>query len=333
MTDVFGNYVIQKVLQYGTPEQRKLVLHTMQGQIVNLSLGTYGCRVVQKALEVLELEDQIIVAEELRGFVHACVKDQNANHVIQKVIETTAAAVANGAGGDPECVDFIPLSFRGQVLPLAAHCYSCRVLQRIFEHGTESQKRPLLDELLSASQRLMQDQYGNYVVQWVLQQGSPSDRLDVIRKTKGNILQLSRHKFASNVVEEIIRASEGLDRVELIEEILTPDASATTLLPTPVVLMMKDQYANYVLQRFLEVAEGEQFVRLATMIQPQLANMRRYSSGMSKHLSAIERILAERGVSVGVTPMSPAAGNGAAVTAPTPTPAPAASAVVSLAAA
>jgi len=321
MTDVFGNYVIQKVFQYGSPDERKTMVKTMQGQILSLSLGTYGCRVVQKALEVLELPEQILIIDELRNYILQCVKDQNANHVIQKIIETT----------DPQAVDAIPQAFRGQVATLAAHCYSCRVLQRIFEHCFESQKRPLLEELLVVSQSLMQDQYGNYVVQWVLQQGEAADKADIVTKTKGNILNLSRHKFASNVVEEIIRAASPSDRYDLIEEILTPisatvaaaegvlppnagpagsdgatsgastTASSTAApLPTPVLLMMKDQYANYVLQRFLEIAEGDQFVRLAVMIQPQLANMRRFSTGMSKHLTAIERILGERGPALGV---------------------------------
>ncbi|KAK0563681.1 mRNA binding protein puf3 [Tilletia horrida] len=311
MTDVFGNYVVQKVFDYGTPEERKALLKTMQGQILSLSLGTYGCRVVQTALEKIELADKIAVAEELRGYILQCVKDQNANHVIQKVVQEMDVDAM-------ETIDFIPEAFRGQVQVLAAHCYSCRVLQRIFENCTEAQKRPLLEELLEASQQLMQNQYGNYVVQWVLQQGEQADKEAIIQKTKGNILLLSRHKFASNVVEEIIRAAPATDKADLIEEILTPVSSSTAAaeaglgatngnsnggggaLPTPVVLMMKDQYANYVLQRFLEVAEGEQFVRLAQTIQPQLANMRRFSSGLSKHLTAIERILGERGPAMGL---------------------------------
>lgn len=57
------------------------------GHVLALSLQMYGCRVIQKALEVLPLEQQRLVVRELQGQVMRCVRDQNGNHVIQKSIE------------------------------------------------------------------------------------------------------------------------------------------------------------------------------------------------------------------------------------------------------
>ncbi|EPQ26437.1 uncharacterized protein PFL1_06085 [Pseudozyma flocculosa PF-1] len=334
MTDVFGNYVIQKMIEHGTEAQRTALAKEMEGHVLALSLGTYGCRVVQKAFDHADEEQRIRLACELDGHVLQCVKDQNANHVVQKVIERV----------DPLKIDFVPQAFRGQVLVLAAHSYSCRVLQRIFEHCREEQSRPLLDELHAEAFRLMQDQYGNYVIQWVLQKGRPADQAQMIAKIKGQVLPLSRHKFASNVIEEVIRSASADDKAELIEEILTPrpvsegagptpvplptvDAASNNASPgsaaaaaaaagpqriAPAVIMMKDQFANYVLQRFLENAKGEQKARLVAAIRPQLLNIKRFSNGYAKHLAAIERLLDE-------AEAASAAGDGAS---PGPTPAP-----------
>lgn len=52
MTDVFGNYVIQKILELGTDEQKIAIYETMYGNIFELCQNMYGCRVVQRALEV-----------------------------------------------------------------------------------------------------------------------------------------------------------------------------------------------------------------------------------------------------------------------------------------
>jgi pumilio RNA-binding family len=41
---------------------------------------------------------------------------------------------------------------------------------------------------------------------------------------------------------------------------------------------------DYVLQRAINVAEGEQQEILIGMVKPQLASMRRFSSAYSKHL-------------------------------------------------
>ena len=39
MTDVFGNYVIQKMLEYGSPEQVHALGQQLQGHVLSLSLG------------------------------------------------------------------------------------------------------------------------------------------------------------------------------------------------------------------------------------------------------------------------------------------------------
>ncbi len=48
MKDVFGNYVIQKFFEHGTQHQKTILAEQMKGQMLTLSLQTYGCRVVQK---------------------------------------------------------------------------------------------------------------------------------------------------------------------------------------------------------------------------------------------------------------------------------------------
>ena len=48
MTDVFGNYVIQKFFEHGNQPQKKILANQMKGRILELSMQMYGCRVVQK---------------------------------------------------------------------------------------------------------------------------------------------------------------------------------------------------------------------------------------------------------------------------------------------
>jgi NifU-like protein involved in Fe-S cluster formation len=48
MTDVFGNYVIQKLFEHGDQNQKKILANKMKGRVLDLSLQMYGCRVVQK---------------------------------------------------------------------------------------------------------------------------------------------------------------------------------------------------------------------------------------------------------------------------------------------
>jgi len=71
----------------GSREQKTILVSQMKGHVLELSLQMYGCRVVQKALEHIEIDEQIEVVLELDGHILQCIKDQNGNHVIQKCIE------------------------------------------------------------------------------------------------------------------------------------------------------------------------------------------------------------------------------------------------------
>merc|ERR1719493_424776 len=162
-TDVFGNYCIQKFFEYGTPEQKQQLSQKIKHRVLPLSLQMYGCRVVQKILESVDSETQKTLISELDGHVLECVKDQNANHVIQKCIEQVS---------NSENIDFIIKAFYGRVYDLSTHPYGCRVIQRMLEHCCPDLKEltePVLDELMSYAEQLAKDQYGNYVLQHVLQ--------------------------------------------------------------------------------------------------------------------------------------------------------------------
>lgn len=67
---------------------------------------------------------------------------------------------------------------------LSTHPYGCRVIQRVLEHCTEEQKRPVLDQLHMHIKTLVVDQYGNYVIQHVIEHGSMEDRDRIVNQIK-----------------------------------------------------------------------------------------------------------------------------------------------------
>ncbi|OIW20672.1 hypothetical protein TanjilG_19737 [Lupinus angustifolius] len=268
MTDVFGNYVIQKFFEYGSPGQRRELANRLAGQILPLSLQMYGCRVIQKALEVIELEQKAQLVRELDGNVMRCVRDQNGNHVIQKCIESIPT----------KQIGFIISAFRGQVSNLSMHPYGCRVIQRVLEHCTdEVQCQFIVDEILESVCSLAQDQYGNYVTQHVLERGNHQERSQIISKLSGHVVQLSQHKFASNVVEKCLEYGDANERELLIAEIVGQDEQNDNLL-----IMMKDQFANYVVQKVFDMCSENQRAKLLSCIRIHAHALKKYTYG--KHI-------------------------------------------------
>lgn len=270
MTDVFGNYVIQKFFEHGTPEQKRTLALRVRGHVLTLALHMYGCRVIQKALESIPPEMQVELVKELDGSIHKCVKDQNGNHVVQKCIETI----------EPKHLHFITDAFKGQVIQLAVHPYGCRVIQRILEYCIPEQVEPLMAELLNQTDFLVHDQYGNYVIQHVLEHGQHDHRSKIIALLRGKIMLLSQHKFASNVIEKCVTHSSRAERASIIEEVCAMSDGPQTAL----YMMMKDQFANYVVQKMIEIADPPQRKLLLEKIKPHVPILRRYTYG--KHILA-----------------------------------------------
>ncbi|MCL4122838.1 UNVERIFIED_CONTAM: hypothetical protein GTU68_035464, partial [Idotea baltica] len=270
MTDVFGNYVIQKFFEFGTNEQKSVLANKIRGHVLPLALQMYGCRVIQKALECITQDQQKEIVRELDGHILKCVKDQNGNHVVQKCIECV----------DPIALQFIINAFQGQVFSLSTHPYGCRVIQRILEHCTPEQTNPILEELHQHTEQLLQDQYGNYVIQHVLEHGKPEDKSKIVAVVRGAVMKLSQHKFASNVVEKCVTHATRSERAMLIEEVCGYGEGAHSNL----LVLMKDQYANYVVQKMIDVAEQSQRKILMHKIRPHISTLKKYTYG--KHIIA-----------------------------------------------
>ncbi|ODQ66614.1 ARM repeat-containing protein [Nadsonia fulvescens var. elongata DSM 6958] len=317
MTDVFGNYVLQKFFEFGSDNQRYRIASSMEGHVADLSIHTYGCRVVQKAIEYIQRGQQISLIEELTEGILHCLKDQNGNHVIQKAIERMPLYD----------IRFLFEKFRGHVIDLATHSYGCRVLQKLlekttFEHeqgyhyqqflssdgkqqfSSSTEPSPyyqadLLSEVLAGAKTLLKNQYGNYVIQHILEKGTREEKQYLIDIIMGSLLYYSKHKFASNVVEKSIHSCTTQQRKCFIAEIITSfnmekgaPVSNDLHYSSPLSIMIKDQYANYVIQRLLKVCkkvDRKNYELLSSMIKPELQGLRRAYNG--KHLSSIEKLV------------------------------------------
>lgn len=268
MTDVFGNYVVQKLLDYGGRKAIKLIACELEGRMLALSLHMYGCRVVQKALEVLNSTSRAALVRELDGHVLKCIRDQNGNHVIQKCVELV----------EPSSVQFLVNSVHGQAVSLAGHSYGCRVVQRILEYGAPGQKAPIMMEIMSSIGDLIKDQYGNYVIQHVVEHGTSKERSVVLNLVRNEVFQLSKHKFASNVVERCLQFGSQAERYVLVAMLIGSESSGSS----PLDHLVRDQFGNYVVQRVLDVALTPQREQVVSILRAQVPVIKKYSYG--KHI-------------------------------------------------
>jgi hypothetical protein len=300
MSDVFGNYVIQKFFEFGTAEQKHLLVEQMKNNMLTLALQVYGCRVIQRALEKASVPDKIVLIRQLKGSALKCVTDQNGNHVLQKCIEVASYRLPSFAGKEENSassavpsqeIQFILDSFRGRAFDLSTHSYGCRVIQRVLEHCCLDQIKSIYEEIMYRCCELMKDQYGNYVVQHILIHGGMEERDFVMQTILPEIPKWSRHKYASNVVEICFEYSTEEQLHGIVDMILAcGDESSNSNgnnNTCALLMMMKDQFANYVVQKLLDKIQSEDRARIVWIIKHNAAYLKRFTYG--KHvLSRLE---------------------------------------------
>eukprot|EP00514_Thraustochytrium_sp_LLF1b_P011484 CAMPEP_0184541458 /NCGR_PEP_ID=MMETSP0199_2-20130426/1382_1 /TAXON_ID=1112570 /ORGANISM="Thraustochytrium sp., Strain LLF1b" /LENGTH=1013 /DNA_ID=CAMNT_0026935179 /DNA_START=844 /DNA_END=3885 /DNA_ORIENTATION=+ len=288
--DLFGNYVMQNFLEHASPERRVKVAMRMKGVIVDLSMHPHGCRVVQKVLELLgpdeiryELLEELIASH---GDLERTAKDAHATHVLQKAVVVLQRDVfpflekrpgrgdrfrrrsghrgkSNLQTSKPFLASTNPVHIElskrllkavedvvaCNVMELAVNQHACRLVQRVLgdcDRGRAECIPIMMDALEADYTALSRDQHGNFILQHVLELGQQdqADRIQTYVSTR--VVDLSQHKFGSHLVEKCLLTATPRQASVIIAALL---ASPATLLTK----LMKDAYANFVLQRAFDV--------------------------------------------------------------------------------
>jgi pumilio RNA-binding family len=227
--------------------------------------------VVQKVLEVFDVQFHSMIVSELVEQLKECVCDPNGNHVVQKAVERASPALLQPV------VDIL----RQDVFSLATHLYGCRVMQRVLEYCISEQSAPVLELIVTSGSELLRDQFGNYVVQHVIECGPAPARSRLLALMCGALPELAVHKFASNVVEKVLRSSSPTEVVPFIAEFLTPKRAGA---PVPLQAVMRDQFGNYVIQCIIDISQGDQREAIAAFVMSEKEELKKYSYG--KHILA-----------------------------------------------
>lgn len=258
MTDPFGNYLVQKLLEVCTEGQRMEMLHrvTANGDLVTISLNMHGTRAVQKLIETLQGPDQIaLVIGALRPGVVALINDLNGNHVVQRCLQRLTNQDSQ----------FIFDAAASHCVEIATHRHGCCVLQRCVDFASGVQRDRLVAEIASNALVLSQDPFGNYVVQYILDLNLPWATIEVMVCLEGNYPFLAQQKFSSNVVEKCLKLAGEEHKGRIVRELtVTPRLGQ----------LLQDPFANYVVQSALTVSKGSLHSSLVEAIRPHLQTLR-----------------------------------------------------------
>jgi len=257
-TDIYGNYVAQKILKVASQQELSLIADQLSGNVARTSLHQNGCRVVQMCIEVFSLPQRIAIAQELQASsadtLRKCMVDRHACYVLKKLYENVPA----------EYRGFIVKGVRLSFDNLSVSQHGCQLVNVVIKEllVRELPQSPQMEHaqctaevaglcrlVIAQAPALARNRYGNYVVQNLLQHARQEYREQLIEGLMAHVVSLSCNKFGSNVVEQCITHATRELRSEMISTMFggsTVSASAS---------MAGSQYAGFVVNRLLKVVD------------------------------------------------------------------------------
>nr|6NOH_A Chain A, Fem-3 mRNA-binding factor 2 [Caenorhabditis elegans] len=271
-TNIFGNYLVQSVIGIslatnddGYTKRQEKLKNFISSQMTDMCLDKFACRVIQSSLQNMDLSLACKLVQALprdARLIAICV-DQNANHVIQKVV--AVIPLKNWEF----IVDFVATP--EHLRQICSDKYGSYVVSTIIEKLTadsmnvdltsaaqnlrERALQRLMTSVTNRCQELATNEYANYIIQHIVS----NDDLAVYRECiiekclMRNLLSLSQEKFASHVVEKAFLHAPLELLAEMMDEIFDgyiphPDTGKDAL-----DIMMFHQFGNYVVQCMLTI--------------------------------------------------------------------------------
>jgi len=131
----------------------------------------------------------------------------NGSHVMQCMLKTFRATdwpqEVDQPGSELTCqyTQFVFNACTEYTVQIANDRHGCCLMQRCLEMGTRVQKLQLADAIIENIHLMIEDPFGNYLVQNVLKIQDVSKNEAILKQIATDFIRLSQLKFSSNVIE------------------------------------------------------------------------------------------------------------------------------------
>ncbi|KAJ3085237.1 hypothetical protein HK100_009115, partial [Physocladia obscura] len=307
MRNRFGNFLMQRCLEYGTRDQVKVIVGLM-------------------ALDVCDDEIKLTIVNELFRAIPETITHRFACHVWQRVFETKWGVLPTS---HPSALDHFALTatiidpplqqqqqqqqqqqinltfsnrskivarvdaaLKGQWHLVANDENGSLVVQCVFENCADSDKREIVKEVLVYAADIAKGQWGNWVIQHLLDHGTPGDKSHIFKVVARNVYSMSVDQFASKVVEKVLKSCQRRELYDIVDVVISSNMRENG---SPGILdMMNNQYANYVVQHMLTLSDPSQREICVRLIAPHLPVLRgskygqRVAAIVEKHIRSCQ---------------------------------------------
>jgi hypothetical protein len=203
MTDIYGNYLCQKLILSCSTERRIFILKNISSNLTEIACNSSGTHSVQSLIEIINMkeEEEIIKQSVNNNFMKLCL-DSNGTHVVQKILSHL----------NESSREIINYSIIENVCKLVFDSNGICVIKKFIKASKDLQlRKSFIDSIKPNVLEIVQNPFGNYVIQYIFEEWGVDYCKDIYSIIINNIISLSMQKFSSNVVEKCVDLSNEVN--------------------------------------------------------------------------------------------------------------------------
>lgn len=215
--DAHGNHVIQKVLQRFEYADKEFIYEAVAEDCVAIAKNKQGCCVMQRCLEFASPVQKKKLVSQILGCCLQIVQDPFGNYVLQYVLEAHDSSIN----------DSIAVSFLPHFVHLCMNKFSSNVMEKVLRGASSRVQQMYVDTMCeeAVASRLIQDDFGNYVLQTALSISTPQQAdalVAVIRPLMPLIKNAPYAKKLEGKMDAICRKNGGFRSTNEYDTISRP---------------------------------------------------------------------------------------------------------------
>ena len=257
--DPFGNYFFQLVVDILSFENINSFLDLTQKDFIDICNSPHGTRVIQKLIDKISLIPLLmnkLIYNLCSNDLGKIFKSPYGNHVIQKFLTTANL---------PEYTNFIFNYTYNNFLDIAMTKHGVCVIQKCVNIGDEKQRLNIYDLLLKDFDKIIKDQFGNYLIQYILINNAKNNDkyneiLSLVKKMQENIIEYCKLKFPANVFEKCFENDNNIAGQDILDNLLKNCRNN-------IIEILNNQYGIYVIQKAIKFCGGKYKMQIFEIIQ------------------------------------------------------------------
>ena len=250
LLDPYANYFCLKLFCFLNENDRISFLSLIVKNISIFStnkIATYPIQYIVTHLNS-KIEMQIIIHQINKNLMKLAL-DIYGTHVIEKILISFDKELCN------EIFNFITDNFIFLSNHVNGLCLVKKILIIQYQNNSYSNLKEII---INKCSELIENPYGNYALQIVIDNWNNNDLFDIFKQFFGHLTELSSMKYASNVIERFIEKNEEFLNEYILEICVKKNTIGT---------LIKNSFGNYVIQTALKYSKGKFKIILINSIE------------------------------------------------------------------